>query len=255
MQILNIVLLVLSVILGVTGMILIWKPRPLYTLAYPEKNVKKASFVAFFFMFTLGTCFYFLLACLRIDQLLGILIYLIFILIPLTTYMNWYYSVISKETKRKILWKSYLSGFIGGLIGIFLPHYPSLCFVVIPGVTIYAIYWIVKLFKLGYKNYLFYYVFYWFTGFFLSAIGFATDYYNNARRITIEHERFGSLEVVSNPEILYIIISVLVFLMFISILLFVLDVKEYSPMYEKQYIEENKPREIGNLGVNSGNAV
>lgn len=105
MQILNIVLLVLSVFLGVVGIVLIRKPSPMYTLAYPEKTAKKVSYVAFFTMLALGTSLYFLSAALGIDQRFGIAIYLISLLVFLTIYLKWYYSVISKETERKNRWK------------------------------------------------------------------------------------------------------------------------------------------------------
>lgn len=125
-----------------------------------------------------------------------------------------------------------------------------LSLVLIPVSIIFAIYWIIKLNKLGYKGHLLYYIFFCLLGFYFSAFCFAFDFLENARRVGIAQERFGSLEEIANPEFLFIIMSVLVFLIFLSILLFVLDVKEYSPMYEQQYLEENKSAEIGNAENN-----
>jgi hypothetical protein len=257
MQILNIVLLVQSVGLSIAGLALIEKQKPMYTLVYPEKTARKVSIEKYFYAFSIMTILYFLLNCLGANHFYNTVLYFLLTAIIILYYSSWYNSLHIKEKKEINFW---LLAFIGFAIGLnliyifMIPHLIVILSMLI--LTIFVVYSIIRLNDLGYKHYLFFYIYIWlanacFLNFFLSAVMRLF----HISKVDIEFKLFDLNNLYGFSEIYVIIQYTLIFLMFLSILLLILDIKKHSPIYEKQYLEENKPKGFGNEINNSINAL
>lgn len=257
MQILNIVLLVLSVGLSIACLVLINIPNPMYTLVYPAKNVKIIPIEKYFYMFSATTILYFLLNCFGANHPYNTILYFILSVFVVLYYLNWYNSLLVKGKKDLNLLLLAIIGLAIGINFIFFFMFSMLTVVLsMTAVTIYVIYWIFRLNDLGYKHYLYFYIYIWlanacFFNFFQSSV----SRFLHSGEIVLEYKLFASNNLYGFSEIYVVIQYILIFLMFLSILLLILDIKKRSPMYEKQYLEENKPKEICNEGVNTGNAI
>lgn len=238
---LNIILLIASVGLSIAGLVLIEKTKPIYTLVYPDKNAKKVHIGKYFNMFSAITILYFLLNCFGANHPYNTILYFLLSTIVILLYFNWYNSVLIKEKKDINLWLFAIIGFAFGIN--FINFFTFSTLIVILSmiiVTIYVIYWIFRLNDLGYKHYLFFYVYNWlaiacFFNFFQSSV---SRFLYSSENIT-EFKLFASNNLYGFSEIFIVIQYILIFLMFLSILLLILDIKKHSPIYEKQYFEEN----------------
>lgn len=239
MQILNIVLLVLSVGLSIAGLVLIEKPKPMYTLVYPEKTAKKINLTWFYMFFGLGTSLYFFSSSMGVEQFANIFIYSLTILIPLIIYLKNIISLQSEETKKKSFLKRCFAGLIGFLIGALTPRFPMIVVLLIPLAIFLSVFWVIKFKKLNYKGYFYLYLYFFFFALFASSFAFTSKNLNDMNIIRLSEDSIRFLNNYVFPDVVLIAQSVLIFLMFLSIFISVLDVKKYSPIYEKQYIEEN----------------
>ena len=240
MLILNIVLLVLSVAIMALGLILTWKPNPMYSYNETTQKAEKSFyFGSITLLFAIPSVSYYVMSILIVDHLQKLIAYFIsfflIIILSLASYFKQRKQKPEFEKKSKFKYANIFYIVCGIIIGIFSKILAVVIIMFLLG-TIDMIYQTVTQLK---KNKLFsiYLPFsFWFL--FIVICLFA-------------HARFQNII----PAYIIYIQTFSIILSQLSFTLYVFDIKKLSPIYEKQYIEENKPKEVDSAENNLGNGV
>lgn len=227
----------------VIGLVLARKPNPSYLIIYPDMKVKKFYTRGMFFLFFLAAFFGLIMLIVDNKNILIIAVCCVFLASALSIHYSWYYRNISEEAKQKQSTERALIIIYEVILGIILFISFEWSLILFVPYFSYFIYSAVRYLK----RKLFIYRCY------LTGISFILLFYLSiAFRMTLF---YGYKKMLFAYEDLSFAQGIILFLILLFMFLFILDIKKHSPIYEKQYLEENKPKEIINEEVNSGNAV
>lgn len=227
MLVLNIILLIASVALMVVGLILTWKSNPSYLTIYPDMKVKIFYFKGMFFLFFLATFLGLLIHSVDSKTTLIIGVTCSFLSAALFTYTSWYYRNCSKEAMEKQRKERTIGSIYAVFFAIIIFISLELSLILSIPLFIHISYYFIKYERLKLHVYRYFIVGQLFIFLFYLSIAF---------KMSI---RYGFKILFLSNENVMVAQSIILFLILLFMFLFILDIKKHSPIYEKQYIEEN----------------